>query len=265
MSMNQRFAGKVALITGGSSGIGAATARRFADEGATAVICGRRQRLLEKTVAAIRETGGRADWIAADVSDEIAFTAAVDETIRRYARLDVLVNNAATASWAMIEGSSTVDWNSCLQGSLSSVYFGTRAVLPQMKKQGGGAIVNISSVCGVLGTPGMAAYSAAKAGIVGFTQVAALEAAPDNIRVNVVLPGVVMTPPTAAMLPDEKAVRSMARSVPLGRIGTPEELAGAILFLASDDAAYITGTCLTVDGGRTCELNTGSAKVDALA
>lgn len=257
--MTQRFANKVALITGGSSGIGAATAKRLAAEGGMAVICGRRQQPLEEVVAEIRAQGGQADWVIADVSDEAAVNAAVAETVKRHGRLDILINNAATVVWAMIEGSSTADWNACLQGSLSSVYFGTRAVLPQMKKQGGGAIVNISSVCGVLGSPGMSAYGAAKAGMISFSQVAALEGAADNIRVNVVIPGMVMTPPTAAVLPDEKAEKASARAIPLRRIGKPEELAAAILFLAADEASYITGTTLTVDGGKTCELNTGAA------
>lgn len=257
--MSQRFANKIALITGGSSGIGAATAKRLAAEGGVAVICGRRQAPLESVVADIRASGGKADWLIADVSDEQAFNAAVEETVKRHGRIDILINNAATVVWSMIEGSSTADWNACLQGSLGSVYFGTRAAIPHMKKQGGGAIVNISSVCGVLGSPGMSAYGAAKAGMLSFSQVAALEGAPHGIRVNVVIPGMVMTPPTAAVLPDENAEKASARAIPLRRIGQPEELAAAILFLASDEASYITGTSLTVDGGKTCELNTGAA------
>ena len=258
-STHARFANKVGLITGGSSGIGAATAKRFAAEGGLAVICGRRQQALEDVVNEIRAQGGQADWLVADVTDENAVNATVAEVLRRHGRLDVLVNNVATVVWAMIEGSKTEDWNACLQGSLSSVYFGTRAVLPQMKKQGGGAIVNISSVCGLQGSPGMSAYGAAKAGMISFSQCAAIEGAADNIRVNVVIPGIVMTPPTMAVMKDEKALQASACAVPLKRIGKPEELAAAILFLASDDASYITGTSLIVDGGKTSELHVGGA------
>lgn len=257
--MQARFAKMVGLITGGSSGIGAATARRFAAEGGLAVICGRQQAALEAVVNDIRAEGGQADWLVADMTDEQAVNAMVAEILRRHDRLDVLVNNVATVVWAPIDGSKTEDWNACLQGSLSSAYFGTRAVLPQMKKQGGGAIVNISSVCGLLASPGMAAYGAAKAGMISFSQVAAIEGAADNIRVNVVVPGVVMTPPTLAVMADEKSLQTSASAVPLQRIGEPEELAAAILFLASADASYITGTTLVVDGGKSCELKVGGA------
>lgn len=254
--MSTRFTGQLALITGASSGIGLATARRFAAEGGLAMICGRNQEALEQTVADIRAAGGAADWIVADISDEAALTAAVHACEQRHGRLDVLVNNAATVVWGNITDTHTADWQRCLQGSLTSAFFSTRAALPIMQRQGAGAIVNVSSVCGCLGSAGMAAYSAAKAGLVSFTRVAALEAAPHNIRVNAVVPGVVLTPPTLATFADAAAQRASAAAVPIGRIGTPEELAAAILFLASSDASYITGTSLTVDGGKTCELNT---------
>ncbi|MFC3106560.1 SDR family NAD(P)-dependent oxidoreductase [Undibacterium arcticum] len=257
--MSGRLQNKVALITGGGTGIGAAAAERFAQEGATVVICGRRADVLEAKVNAIRNNGGRADWVRADVSDEAAFAQAVEATVDKQGRLDILVNNAAAATWGMIETQPTSEWHACFRASLDSAFFGTRAVLPHMKHQGGGAIVNVASVCGLLGTPGMAAYTAAKAGLINFTRTAALEGAGSNIRVNVVIPGVVMTPWAQEAHGTEAAMAATARGVPLKRIGEPRELASAILFLASDEASYITGAGLVVDGGKTCELVPGAA------
>lgn len=259
--MSARFTDRIAFISGGASGIGAATAKRLAAEGGTAVICGRRQEPLEQVVKEIRAQGGKADWLIADITDEMAVNDAIAETIKRHGSLDVLINNAATVIRGQIDGSASADWFSCLQGSLSSIYFFIRATLPYMKRQQYGAIVNISSVCGLLGAPAMGAYSAAKAGMIGFSRVAALEGAPDNIRVNVVVPGTVMTPPTAAALSDAKSMAASLRAIPLKRIAKPEEIASAILFLASEEASYITGTTLTVDGGKTCQLNTRSTQM----
>lgn len=259
--MKTRFADRIAFISGGASGIGAATAKRLAAEGGVAVICGRRQAPLEQVVDVIRDQGGKADWLITDITDEMAVNDAIDETIKRYGRLDILVNNAATVVRGQIDGSTSADWFSCLKGSLSSIYFCTRAALPQMKRQQYGAIVNISSVCGLLGAPAMGAYSAAKSGMIGFSKVAAMEGAPDNIRVNVVVPGTVMTPPTVAALAGHEAMAASLRAIPLKRIAKPEEIASAILFLASEEASYITGTTLTVDGGKTCQLNTRSTQM----
>lgn len=259
--MSSRFSDRIAFISGGASGIGAASAKRLAAEGGLSVICGRHQAPLEQVVNEIRAQGNQADWLIMDTTDEMAVNSAITEIINRYGRLDILVNNAATVVRGQIDGSASADWFSCLQGSLSSIYFCTRAALPHMKRQQYGVIVNISSVCGLLGAPAMGAYSAAKAGMIGFSRVAALEGAPDNIRVNVVVPGTVMTPPTAAALSDDKSMAASLRAIPLKRIAKPEEIASAILFLASEEASYITGTTLTVDGGKTCQLNTRSTQM----
>ena len=250
-----RMQGKVAFVTGGGTGIGAATALRLAREGATVVICGRRREPLDAVVARIEAAGGRAEAVQADVSDEAGFTAAIEAAAQRHGRLDVLVNNAMAYSWGAIEATSTADWHSNFSTSVDGTFWGTRAAMKLMKARGG-AIVNLSSICGLLGTASMAGYSAAKAAIINFSRAAAAEGAADGIRVNVVIPAVVETPGTAGMLADAAARQNTEKLIPMGRVGQPEELANAILFLASDEASYITGAALPVDGGRSAVLVT---------
>ena len=254
-SSTQRLQGKVALVTGAGSGIGAATALRFAQEGATVVLCGRRQAPLDAVVAQIKAAGGKAEAVQADVSDEAGFTAAINGAAERHGRFDVLVNNAMAFSWGAIEETSTADWHSNFSTSVDGTFWGTRAAMKLMKTQGG-AIINVSSICGMLGTAYMAGYSAAKAAIVNFSRAAAAEGALSGIRVNVVVPAVVETPSTAGMLSDEATRKSTEKLIPMGRVGQPEDLANAILFLASDEASYITGAVLPVDGGRSAVLVT---------
>lgn len=253
--MAGRMQGKVAFVTGGGSGIGAATAQRLAQEGATVVVCGRRREPLDEVVAGIIAAGGKAEAVVADVSDEAGFTAALEAAAQRHGRLDVLVNNAMAYTWGSIEEMSTADWRANFATSVDGTFWGTRTAMRLMKGKGG-AIVNVSSICGQLGTPWMAGYSAAKAAIDNFSRAAAAEGAPHGIRVNVVIPAVVETPATAGMLADEASRRNTEKLIPMGRVGQPEELANAILFLASDEASYITGASLPVDGGRSSVLVT---------
>ncbi len=253
--MADRMQGKVAFVTGGGSGIGAATAQRLAQEGATVVVCGRRREPLDAVVAGIVAAGGKAEAVVADVSDEAGFTAALEAAAQHHGRLDVLVNNAMAYTWGSIEEMSTADWRANFATSVDGTFWGTRTAMRLMKGKGG-AIVNVSSICGQLGTPWMAGYSAAKAAIDNFSRAAAAEGAPHGIRVNVVIPAVVETPATAGMLADEASRRNTEKLIPMGRVGQPEELANAILFLASDEASYITGASLPVDGGRSSVLVT---------
>ncbi len=253
--MADRMQGKVAFVTGGGSGIGAATAQRLAQEGATVVVCGRRREPLDEVVAGIVAAGGKAEAVVADVSDEAGFTAALEAAAQRHGRLDVLVNNAMAYTWGSIEEMSTADWRANFATSVDGTFWGTRTAMRLMKGKGG-AIVNVSSICGQLGTPWMSGYSAAKAAIDNFSRAAAAEGAPHGIRVNVVIPAVVETPATAGMLADEASRRNTEKLIPMGRVGQPEELANAILFLASDEASYITGASLPVDGGRSSVLVT---------
>lgn len=255
--MSQRMQGKVAFVSGGGSGIGAATAIRLAQEGARVVICGRRQEPLDAVVAQISAAGGQAEAVQADVGDEAQYVGAIEAAAQRHGRLDVLVNNAMAFTWGALEAMSTADWHANFQTTVDGTFWGTRTAMRLMKASGrGGSIVNVSSICGQLGTPWMAGYSAAKAAVDNFSRAAAAEGAAQGIRVNVVVPAVVETPATAGMLSDEASRRNTEKLIPMGRVGRPEELAHAILFLASDEAAYITGASLPVDGGRSAVLVT---------
>ena len=253
--MTARLQDKIAFITGGGSGIGAATAERFAEEGARVVICGRRREPLDEVVARIRAAGGQAEAVVADVSDEAAFTAALADCARRHGRLDILVNNAMAYTWGPIEAMSSADWQANFSTSVDGTFWGTRSAM-QLMKESGGAIINLSSICGTLGTPWMAGYSAAKAAVINFSRAAAAEGAAHGIRVNVVIPAVVETPATAGMLSDPAAKANTEKLIPMGRVGQARELANAILFLASDEASYVTGAALPVDGGRSAVLVT---------
>ena len=257
--MGERLKGKVAIITGAGTGIGAATAQRFADEGALVVLCGRRAQPLEQVAKAIADAGGRAEAAPLDVADEAAFTDLIRATAAKHGRLDILVNNAVVTGGGMIADTSTDDWRRNFSVTLDGTFFGVRAALPIMTAQKSGSIVNVASVCGLLGTPGTAGYSAAKAGVINFSRVAALEGARANVRVNVVAPGAVHTPAFEASVPEGKAREMTAAGIPLGRVANPLELANAILFLASDESSFITGTTLVVDGGKTCELSLSSS------
>jgi NAD(P)-dependent dehydrogenase (short-subunit alcohol dehydrogenase family) len=257
--MAGRLEGKIALVTGGGTGIGAATARRFAEEGATVVVCGRRIEPLEQTVGAVVDAGGDARAMVLDVTDQAAFRQLAARIEAELGRIDILVNNAYSMVGGMIDSTTAEDWHACFRVTLDGTFYGTQAVLPAMQHQHGGAIVNVASVCGLLGAMYTAAYGAAKAGVLSFTRTAALEGAPHNIRVNAVVPGVALTPSTEAAIPSRAAQLATAAAIPLRRIAEPVEVANAILFLASDEASYITGTSLVVDGGKTCELATGAA------
>ena len=253
--MAGRLQGKVAFVTGGGSGIGEATAKRFAAEGATVVICGRRKEPLDAVVAAIAAAGGKAEGVQADVGVEAQIVGAIEDAARRHGRLDILVNNAMAYTWGALAETSTADWHANFTTSVDGTFWGTRTAMKLMQGEGG-AIVNLSSICGTLGTAWMSGYSAAKAAIINFSRAAAAEGAAQGIRVNVVIPAVVETPATAGMLADENSRKGTEKLIPMGRVGQSDELAAAILFLASDDASYITGVALPVDGGRSAVLVT---------
>ncbi|NIF85679.1 SDR family oxidoreductase [Comamonas sp. Tr-654] len=253
--MNKRLQGKIAFVSGGGSGIGAATAERFAQEGATVVICGRRKEPLDEVVARIKAGGGSAEAIVADVGNEAQFVGALEQTAKKHGSLDILVNNAMAYTWGGIEGMTTADWHANFTTSVDGTFWGTRTALKLMGGKGG-SIVNISSICGTLGTPYMSGYSAAKAAIINFSRAAAAEGAAAGIRVNVVIPAVVETPATAGMLADEASRKTTEKLIPMGRVGQSGELANAVLFLASDEASYVTGAALPVDGGRSAVLVT---------
>lgn len=254
--MTQRLQGKIAFITGASSGIGAATAIRFAEEGALVVLCGRRPDALEDVWRTIRAAGGQAEVAVADVSDEQACVGAIEATAQRHGRLDILVNNAMGFTWGGVDSMSTENWRANFTTTVDGTFWGTRTAVGLMKQSGGGSIVNISSICGQFGTAWMSGYSAAKAAVNNFSRAVASECAPYGIRCNVVIPGAVDTPAMADMINNEKARANVEKLIPMQRVGKPVELANAILFLASDEASYVTGACLNVDGGRSSDLYT---------
>jgi NAD(P)-dependent dehydrogenase (short-subunit alcohol dehydrogenase family) len=256
-----RLENKVAIITGAGQGIGAATARRFAQEGASVVLAARRLNLLQEVVEEIEAAGGTAMALSVDISDEQAVKELVSDTVKAYGKLDIVVNNAVLMVPGMIANQDTKGWRQNFAVSLDGAMFLMREAYPQLQSNGG-AVVNVSSVCGLLGSTGTAGYSAAKAGMLALTRNAAMEWGKKGVRVNSVIPGVFLTPPTEGLMPDEASQAATAKSVPIGRIGDPAECANAILFLASDEASYVTGAELVVDGGRTAELHTGTASWD---
>ena len=256
-----RLANKVVIVTGAGQGIGATTARRMAAEGAKVVLAARRKNLLDEVVAEIEAAGGVAMAYSCDVSDEESVKQLVAATVQTYGKLDIVVNNAVLMVPGMLASHSTKAWRQNFLVSLDGAMFLMREAYPQLKLNKG-AVVNVASVCGMLGSVGTAGYSAAKAGMISLSRSAAIEWGKQGVRVNTVIPGVFLTPPTLGLMPDTESQAATAKSLPLGRIGDPVECANAILFLASDEASYITGAELVVDCGRTAELNTGTANWD---
>jgi len=247
--MTEDFAGKVALVTGGGNGIGAATCRAFAAAGARVVVLDRDAAAAQAVSAEIKTRNGAADAHTLDVADRAAFAAVAAEIARAQGGIDILVNGAGTTVRRMIPEMSAEDWDRVIAVNLTGAFNGIQAVLPHMRKRGGGAIVNIASIAGQrISFGGTANYTASKAGLLGLTRHAAYELAPDHIRVNAVCPG-----PTATKfggtIPSEEAKTARAQRIPLGRMCEPEDIADPILFLAGPAARMITGVALTVDGG----------------
>lgn len=244
-----RLQDRVALITGGGSGIGQAIALLFAKEGATVVVVDRIEERAQTTVQMIQSAGGAALALAADVAQQNSVNTMATQAINQYGRVDILVNNAAIAEGDDILTFDEETWDRNLNIVLKGVYLCSKALLPPMIAQRRGAIVNIASVNGLTGL-GEEAYSAAKAGVINLTKNMALKYGQFNVRANVICPGTIQTPIWGTVLQkDPQVFDRLAKWYPLGRVGQPEDIAKAALYLASDDAAWVTGTTLTVDGG----------------
>lgn len=244
-----RLKNKVAIITGGGSGIGRATCLLFAREGAKVVVADYVAESGNETVRQIKAAGGEAVFVQADVSKSADVQNMIGATVRNYGRVDVLFNNAG------IEGPSSKlanlkeeDWDRVIAIDLTSVFLGIKYAIQEMLKQGGGVILSTASVAGMVGFPGSGAYAAAKAGVINLTRLAALEYAEKNIRVNCICPGVIETPMVDRVV-GERPRERIVRTEPMGRLGRPEEIANAALFLASDESSFATGAPFIIDGG----------------
>jgi NAD(P)-dependent dehydrogenase (short-subunit alcohol dehydrogenase family) len=264
MQQGKRLVGKVAIVTGGASGIGAETARTFAQHGAKVLLTDSNSTLGQSVAKQISESGGTAMFSIQDVRDEDRWTAIVADTEKTYGRLDILCNIAGisgrdpklniqtslTAGPRLAE-QTLEQWNRVMEINSTGVFLGTKAVIPAMQRAGGGSIINISSICGIIGSHANAAYHASKGAVRIFSKAAAIQYAPDKIRVNSVHPGFVDTPMTKPGHSNPDVARQRLDATPLGRFGTPADIAAGCLYLASDEASWVTGSELVIDGGMT--------------
>lgn len=255
-----RVSGKVALVTGATKGIGRACALRLAEEGARVTAAGRNKEAGDALVTEIRAAGGEAMFLAFDVADEASWREAIGTVSAEFGRLDILVNNAGITKAAPIEELSLEDWRHIMAVNADSVFLGTKYGIEAMRATGGGSIINLSSVLGMVGTANLSAYTASKAAVRYFTKCAALECgqAGDGTRVNSIHPAFIDTPmmeeTAIRMFGDvETGRREFGKLHPLGHIGEPKDIADAVLYLASDEAKFVTGAEIVVDGGYTAE------------
>ncbi|OCR00278.1 short chain dehydrogenase [Oscillatoriales cyanobacterium USR001] len=251
MFYSREFDGKVALVTGGSSGIGKATALAFAHAGANVVIAGRRVAEGEQTVHEICERGGDAIFVKTDVSKESDVEGLINKTIEFYGRLDYACNNAGTFIMGRLFELSEEDWDRTINANLKGIWLSLKYQIPIMLQQRGGVIVNMASMSAIIGNPGVSIYSASKGGVIALTQSAAIEYATFGIRINAISPGVINTP----MVNDipTPLLTDIQSKHPIGRLGKPEEIADAVVWLCSDKASFVTGHNLVIDGGYTAQ------------
>lgn len=250
-NISQRLEGKVAIVTGASRGIGASTARLFAQEGATIVLASRSEEEMARVVDEIKSNGGKALAVKTDVANAVSVETLIQRTVDAYGRLDIAINNAGIAGGnrPLIEIPEEL-FDRIIETNLKGVFLGMKYEIPAMLAAGGGAIVNMSSTVGLVGTgAGIAPYIASKHGVVGLTKAAALEYARHNIRVNALAPGTTLTSVNERWIADPQTRQRITGGIPLGRVADPAEVAEAALWLCSDASSYVTGVILPVDGG----------------
>ncbi len=245
-----RLENKVAFVSGGARGMGAAEARLFAQEGAKVVIGDVLDEDGRKTEAAINDLGGECLFVHLDVSSEENWISAIAETVSRFGKLDILVNNAGVVSRVELEDITLNEWDRVMDINAKGVFLGTKAAIPEMRKAGGGSIVNISSISGIAGQAYVSAvYHASKGAVRIFTKSTAIQYAAEGIRANSIHPGPIDTPMTAARKGDPVAEAESIARIPIGRTGQPEDVAYGVLYLASDESSFVTGSELVIDGG----------------
>jgi NAD(P)-dependent dehydrogenase (short-subunit alcohol dehydrogenase family) len=249
-----RLQGKVALISGGARGMGAVEARLFAKEGAKVTIGDVLEDEGRKLEAEINATGGEAMFVPLDVTREGDWQKAVEATVRRFGRLDVLVNNAGISGRGRVEDTTVEDWDRVMDVNAKGVFLGSKVAIPAMRQAGGGSVINISSQLGLVGTDNSSPqYQASKGAVRLLTKATAIQYAKEGIRANSVHPGPIVTPMTETSRADPERYRLMVSRVPLGCYGQPEDVAYGVLYLASDEARWVTGSELVIDGGWTAQ------------
>ena len=241
------LSGRVALVTGASQGIGRACALELAKAGATLAVAARNQENLKQVVDTITASGGNAAAFPMDVAEEEQIRAGIKAAIAHFGKIDILVNNAGITRDQLVMRMKRADWDAVISTNLTSAYLAIQQVIPSMLKQRWGRIINITSIFGQIGQAGQANYASSKAGLIGLTMAIAREVASRNITCNAVAPGFIETSMTSAL--SEELKQNALKAIPLGRIGTPEDVAYAVRFLASEEASYITGHVLSVNGG----------------
>ena len=247
-----RLEGKVAFISGGARGMGAVEARLFASEGAAVGIGDTLEEEGSAVASEINESGGNCLFAPLDVTAESDWQRAIADTVARFGRLDILVNNAGISQWSLLHETSEEDWDWVMDINTKGVFLGTKHAIPAMKESGGGSIINISSQLGLVGTEQSSPqYQASKGAVRLLTKHTAMQYAPDGIRCNSVHPGPIVTPMTEVRRGDPEAYAEMVSRIPLGRFGQPEEIANGVLYLASDESGWVTGSELVLDGGWT--------------
>ena len=248
-----RVEGKVALISGGAGGIGAATANLLSKEGAAVVIGDLLEEQGRNIEASINNSRGRSLFIKLDVTDEGSWSNAVEAAVSSFGKLDILVNNAGVSHRAGVEDTTSEDWDNVIDVNVKGVFLGTKAVIPAMRKAGGGSIINISSIYGLVGSVTSSAYHASKGAVRIFNKSTAIQYASENIRANSIHPGFVDSPMTRAHHDSPNIYQERVAKMPLGRMGQPEDIASGILYLASDESSFVTGAELVIDGGMTAQ------------